>query len=379
KGPEIYDEVLISMPYASSLQDKNLTVSIPLLYDNEFNPIWNFTAGDNITNIQNNESLEDYRDYLNSSYESYLNGTGVVCSETDENLSVELCYKDTANKVIWIKIPHFSGVGPKVTGTGTSTGEVNFSVSKTALNSTYEVGDFVEYIINITNNDDQNITRVNINDTFNSTYLAFDNSNVTENSTGAGWVYWFNVTNGAVIRPSNTFTFAVNMTALAIGDNITNSISVNATRTDGNTSTAEASVNISIPIYSEIYEPDDNYTEANWILTNNSLQTHKINPVNDTDWMKFNATIGSKYLIKTSNLTGGTDTEMTLYNTDGTTIIMYSDDISSGINQSSSILFIPNTNGTYFIKINDWNSSFFGGSYQIGAQKLGRLHPYLIS
>ncbi|MCK4428864.1 MAG: carboxypeptidase regulatory-like domain-containing protein, partial [Candidatus Aenigmarchaeota archaeon] len=49
KGPEIYDEVLISMPYASSLQDKNLTVSIPLLYDNEFNPIWNFTAGDNIT------------------------------------------------------------------------------------------------------------------------------------------------------------------------------------------------------------------------------------------------------------------------------------------------------------------------------------------
>ena len=111
KGPEIYDEVLISMPYASSLQDKNLIVSIPVLYDNDFNVIWNASVNTSTQLIGT-----DYEDYLNNSYEAYLNGTGVECSETDENLSIGLCYKDTTNKVVWIKIPHFSGIGPQVTG-----------------------------------------------------------------------------------------------------------------------------------------------------------------------------------------------------------------------------------------------------------------------
>ncbi|RLJ01149.1 MAG: hypothetical protein DRP06_00170 [Candidatus Aenigmatarchaeota archaeon] len=271
KGPEIYDEVLISMPYADSLSDKIITVNITLLYDNEFNTIWNASAGDTIENIQNNENLEDYRDYLNNSYEAYLNGTGVVCSETDENLSTGLCYKDMISKVIWIKIPHFSGVGPQVTGTGTIAGEVNFTATKTALNSVYGIGDFVEYIINITNNDDQNITLVNVNDTFNSGYLAFNSSNVTESSTGLGWVCWFNVTNGAVVQPNNTFSFAVNMTAFTLGNNITNSIFVNATQTDGGNSAANASVDINID---DIIPPIwlNNKTNSSTAKTQQSIQ-----------------------------------------------------------------------------------------------------------
>jgi len=116
QGPEIYDAVLIGMPYSANLLDKTINVTIPLLYDNEFNVIWNSSAGDNVTDISTNDALSDYRDYLNTPYEAYLNGTGVTCNESDRTLSSGLGYKDTANQTIWIKIPHFSGVGPEVNG-----------------------------------------------------------------------------------------------------------------------------------------------------------------------------------------------------------------------------------------------------------------------
>ncbi|PIN79262.1 hypothetical protein COV14_00570, partial [Candidatus Woesearchaeota archaeon CG10_big_fil_rev_8_21_14_0_10_33_12] len=108
-GPEIYDYILISMPYSNIVENNQIKMKIPLLYDNDFNVFWN-----NIDNVSSDLVGTDYSDYLNNSYENYLNGTGVSCSETDENLTNGLCYKDTENKVIWMKIPHFTGVGPEV-------------------------------------------------------------------------------------------------------------------------------------------------------------------------------------------------------------------------------------------------------------------------
>ncbi|HHI04195.1 MAG TPA: PGF-pre-PGF domain-containing protein, partial [Candidatus Woesearchaeota archaeon] len=108
------DYVLISMPYSTTLENETITVTIPLLYDNGFNVIWNSSAGDDIAKINANDTLEDYRDYLDTDYEAYLNGTGVDCSASDSTLSSGLCYKNTANKTIWMKIPHFSGVGPEI-------------------------------------------------------------------------------------------------------------------------------------------------------------------------------------------------------------------------------------------------------------------------
>lgn len=123
QGPDIYDYVIIGMPYNSSLENKTITVKIQKLYDNEFDVIWNQSAGNTSDDIENDAALFEYRDYVNSTYpsyisgtEAYLNGTGVVCSESNPNLQSGLGYKDTDNGTIWIKIPHFSGVGPTIFG-----------------------------------------------------------------------------------------------------------------------------------------------------------------------------------------------------------------------------------------------------------------------
>ena len=119
-GPEIYDYVIIGIPYKEASQSQTgfnesseITLSIPYLYDDNWKVIWNQSAGDNITDIKTDDTLKDFRDYLNSKYEAYLNGTGVVCNESDVNLT-GLCYKDTSRNMLWFKIPHFSGIGPEL-------------------------------------------------------------------------------------------------------------------------------------------------------------------------------------------------------------------------------------------------------------------------
>lgn len=114
-GPETYDKVLISMPYNESIEDETITVEIPRLYDEEFNVIWNAST-DDISDIRNDPDLKIYRDYLDTEYEAYLNGTGVVADESDSTLSTGIAYKDVDNDKIWLEIPHFSAVGLEVTG-----------------------------------------------------------------------------------------------------------------------------------------------------------------------------------------------------------------------------------------------------------------------
>ena len=123
EGPEIYDYVIIGIPYKEASQSQtgfnesaDINLSIPYLYDDNWNVIWNQSAGDNTTNISNNDTLKDFRDYLNSEYEAYLNGTKVTCNESDVNLTAGLCYKDTTNNMLWFRIPHFSGIGPENEG-----------------------------------------------------------------------------------------------------------------------------------------------------------------------------------------------------------------------------------------------------------------------
>jgi len=122
QGPEIYDYVIIGIPYKEANQSQTgfnegaeINLSIPYLYDDNWNVIWNQSAGDNITDINTSDALKNFRDYLNSEYEAYLNGTGVVCNESDVNLT-GLCYKDTTNNMLWFRISHFSGIGPETKG-----------------------------------------------------------------------------------------------------------------------------------------------------------------------------------------------------------------------------------------------------------------------
>jgi len=111
-GPEIYDSLIVSFPYTSSTVDESqdINVSIPKLYDNDWNTVWD-TSTNGTDGIATN--LTDYADYNTSWF------SGINCSKTDKSAN---CFVNTSLDRIWIRIPHFSGTGPSTTGTSTSSG-----------------------------------------------------------------------------------------------------------------------------------------------------------------------------------------------------------------------------------------------------------------
>ncbi|MDA0834523.1 MAG: pre-peptidase C-terminal domain-containing protein [Planctomycetota bacterium] len=81
----------------------------------------------------------------------------------------------------------------------------------------------------------------------------------------------------------------------------------------------------------------------------------------DQDWFKFDAVAGQDYLFETvlGNLA---DTVLTLFDTDGTTVIATNDD--GGIGLASRITWQPTVNGTYFLKVAAYGSNQVG-TYQL--------------
>lgn len=110
KGPEIYDEVLIGVPVTTTGFSG---IKIGKLYDENWNSVWNITD----TNAANTVP-SDYSEFPSS----WFSSTGPTCSTTDNSSA---CYIDSTNGILWLRIPHFSGVGPTVlrtTSSGSSSG-----------------------------------------------------------------------------------------------------------------------------------------------------------------------------------------------------------------------------------------------------------------
>jgi len=137
QGPEIYEYVIIGVNYTGMPfeNESSIVLEFPYLYDGEFNELWNRSKGHGVSEIQNWENLSDYADYLDCSYEAYLNGTGVTASTTDSTLSNNLAYNDETNKTFWFKIPHFSGLGGEMQADYTPDPPISFSASSGGTSS----------------------------------------------------------------------------------------------------------------------------------------------------------------------------------------------------------------------------------------------------
>ncbi|MEX1233005.1 MAG: pre-peptidase C-terminal domain-containing protein [Planctomycetaceae bacterium] len=81
----------------------------------------------------------------------------------------------------------------------------------------------------------------------------------------------------------------------------------------------------------------------------------------DQDWFKFDAAAGQDYVFETV-LGSLNDTVLTLFDTDGATVIATNDD--GGIGLASRITWQPAVNGTYFLKVAAY------GQYQVGTYHL---------
>ena len=119
-GPTIYDYVLISMPYTNGSTSQTglnasaeVNMSIPLLYDEDWHVIWNASAnGTSGSALAGNQS--HYSTY-STQWETLMKNNTCTTNVSEFN-STNPCYKDLNNSRIWIRLPHFSGTKPEITG-----------------------------------------------------------------------------------------------------------------------------------------------------------------------------------------------------------------------------------------------------------------------
>ncbi len=131
-----YDYAVISMPYSDSASSNsyfndvadNINLSIPLLYDENWKVVFNKTRGDTSANL-----TDDFIDYNSSAlYRNYLSSAGASCSKTDPNLNVTPCFINTSANMVYMKVPHFSGVGPNVAGNSNPSAAASSSSSSSS-------------------------------------------------------------------------------------------------------------------------------------------------------------------------------------------------------------------------------------------------------
>ncbi len=111
------------------------------------------------------------------------------------------------------------------------------------------------------------------------------------------------------------------------------------------------------PTWEDIYEEDDNLTQAKELKVFEE-QRHK---TEDEDWVYFDLEKNCTYMVYTNNLSSGSDTIISLYDSDGTTKLDENDDYNRD-SQYSLIYIKPNTNKRYYLQIKqlfDYNPEFF--------------------
>jgi len=135
-GPTIYDYVLISMPYTEGStsttglnENADVNLSIPTLYDENWNVVWNTTAnGTNGNALAGNQS--HYLTYA-TQWQTLMGQNNCTRNQSELN-STNPCYLDTSNNRIWIRLPHFSGTQPNVNGAVITVASVTTSTSSSS-------------------------------------------------------------------------------------------------------------------------------------------------------------------------------------------------------------------------------------------------------
>ncbi|PIN93519.1 hypothetical protein COU54_02460 [Candidatus Pacearchaeota archaeon CG10_big_fil_rev_8_21_14_0_10_31_24] len=117
-GPTIYDYVLVSIAYGESagsgLDDSvAVNMSLPLLYDDDWSVIWNST--DNGTEMAGLAANYSHYAPRQEEWKYLLNQSTCTSNLTLFNIS-NPCFINTTSNVVWIRLPHFSGTGPSITG-----------------------------------------------------------------------------------------------------------------------------------------------------------------------------------------------------------------------------------------------------------------------
>jgi hypothetical protein len=105
-------------------------LSIPNIYDENWHIVFNVSRGDTTANLTSD--IDEYlgnannRSYNSTGYRNFLQVGGVNCSKTDSNITgsnpSSYCFINTSSNIMYMRVPHFSGVSPLVDGTAPAGG-----------------------------------------------------------------------------------------------------------------------------------------------------------------------------------------------------------------------------------------------------------------
>ncbi|MBN2004934.1 MAG: VCBS repeat-containing protein [Anaerolineae bacterium] len=108
------------------------------------------------------------------------------------------------------------------------------------------------------------------------------------------------------------------------------------------------------PCY-DAYEVDDTLAQANPIPTDGTPQVHTFHRPGDEDWVSFAVdNFSVAYDIETFDVSEGMDTVVYLYDSDGTTLLDWDDDVTPGA-FTSHLHFQPYHSGTFYLQIKAYN------------------------
>jgi len=131
----------------------------------------------------------------------------------------------------------------------------------------------------------------------------------------------------------------------------------------------------------DMYEPDDTMEQAKWFTVDGLPQTHGFHECTESDWVKFEATAGTRYMIQTLRLGARYDTMLYLYDANGRQLAF---DDDSGPGWASTIVWTAPAHGIYYVKVVEYPTDchplfpWFDcstGSYDLAIRSLG-LHVY---
>lgn len=127
------------------------------------------------------------------------------------------------------------------------------------------------------------------------------------------------------------------------------------------------------------YEPDNDVASATPLTFNASMTGRVLDANNDQDWISFYVRAGEVFTISTYNLAPGTDTILTLYDTNGFTELAKSDDISWPSDLSSRIVYTATVSGTYYAMVAPYpNTGGCSTSYSLSLVKRWKVYLPII-
>lgn len=107
------------------------------------------------------------------------------------------------------------------------------------------------------------------------------------------------------------------------------------------------------------FENDNAASAAKLLVVGGASQPRNFHAESDKDWVKFNVQGGRNYTLSTTNTGSYADTILSLYDTDGNTLIQSNDDYA-GSNYASLIHWRPVRDGTYYALVNHWDPYGYG-------------------